>query len=71
MLRDNAVENDRDTKPGDRAQRDRQQHVGKPGVMSGHIAPALAVSDETLVDLAPSPARFRLQAGASGWSVSS
>ena len=61
-LRDKAVETGRDSQPGDR-QGDRQQHVGEPDAMSPSIATALAVSDETLVDVAPSPPRSRLQAG--------
>ena len=62
-LRDKAVETGRDTKPGDHVQGDRQQHVGEPDVMSHRIATALAMSDETLVDVAPSPPWSRLQPG--------
>jgi hypothetical protein len=62
-LRDKAVETGRDSQPGDHVQGDRQQHVGEPDAMSSSIATALAMSDETLVDVAPSPPRSRLQAG--------
>src|ERR1700746_2207412 len=57
------METGRDTKPGDHVQGDRQQHVGEPDVMSHSIATALPMSDETLVDVAPSPPRSRLPAG--------
>ena len=61
-LRNRAVETGRDSQPGDR-QGNRQQHIGEPDAMSPFIATALAVSDETLVDVAPSPPRSRFQAG--------
>jgi hypothetical protein len=37
-LRDKAVETGRDTRPGDRVQGDRQQHVGEPDALSHRIA---------------------------------
>jgi hypothetical protein len=62
-LRDKEVETGRHSQPGDRASGDRQQRTGEPGAVSRDIAFALALSDQTLVDVAPSPPRRRLQAG--------
>ena len=62
-LRDKAVETGRDTKPGDHVQGDRHSTSASPTPCPHRIATALAMSDETLVDVAPSPPRPRLQAG--------
>jgi hypothetical protein len=62
-LRDKAIETGRDSQPVTVCRGDRQQHVGEPDAMSPSHRTALAVSDETLMNVAPSPPRSRLQAG--------
>ena len=61
-LRDQVVETGGDSQPGNR-QATATSTSASPSPCPHRIATALAVSDETLVDVAPSPPRSRLQAG--------
>jgi hypothetical protein len=62
-LRDKAMETGRDSQPVTVRTATASSTPANPTPCPHRIATALAVSDETLVDVAPSPPQTRLEAG--------